>query len=304
MSATELATLRLCGALFAGGAVWIVLAQAFGRLRGRRVWTTYFTELAVLGAILIPAALGEAWLAGVLLVIGVACTRELLSALAPGAGPARVDGMLAIGGGAMALLATARFGLGGGHLALAVIAALVLGRAALGAPPPGGSAADRAGRTLLALVYPGLGLAHLLALGALPGGFGYVVFCYGLTEINDSAAFLVGSSLGRTRPWPVLSPNKTVEGCLGGLAVTLAVAPAMRFAVPGLGPVALLGGAVLLGLGGLIGDLVASRFKRDAGLKDYGALVPTHGGVLDVYDSLIFVAPLFRGYLALCQSLR
>jgi phosphatidate cytidylyltransferase len=303
MSATAHAALRLCLALFAGAAAWILLVQGFGGLRGRRVWTTYFTELAVLGAILIPAALGDAWLAGALVLVGAACARELSSALAPGAAHAPIDRVLAIGGVAALLLATAHSGLGGGHLALAILASLTLARAALGAPPPGGSAADRAGRTLVALVYPGLGLAHLLALGALPGGFGYVVFCYGLTEINDSAAFLVGSSLGRTRPWPRLSPNKTVEGCLGGLAITLAVAPALRFAVPGLGLAAVMGGAALLGLGGLVGDLVASRFKRDAGLKDYGALVPTHGGVLDVYDSLIFTAPLFRGYLALFQSL-
>jgi phosphatidate cytidylyltransferase len=304
MSATAHATLRLCGALFAAAAVWILLAQALGRLRGRRVWTTYFTELAVLGAVLVPAALGTTWLAGALALIALACTRELLRAIAPGAGNTPFDRVLAIGGGAAIVLATARFHLGAGYLVFTLLASLTLARAAFGSVPPGGSAADRAGRTLLALAYPGLGLAHLAALGALPGGFGYVVFCYGLTELNDSAAFLVGSALGRRRPWPELSPNKTLEGCLGGLVLTLAVAPALRFAVPELGAVALLGGAALLGLGGLVGDLLASRFKRDAGVKDFGGLVPTHGGVLDVYDSVIFVAPLFRAYLALCQFLR
>ena len=298
MSESAQATLRLCAAVFAAGAAWILVAQAVGRLRGRRVWTTYFVELAVLGAILVPAALGGAWLTGALALIAGACTHELLSALTPGPGRAeRADRGLAVIGGAALLLATARFGLAGGYTAFSALACLVLVRAALNGP----GASERAGRTLLALVYPGLCLAHLQALGALPGGFGYVVFCYGLTEINDSAAFLVGSTLGRTRPWPTLSPNKTVEGCLGGLAITLAVAPAFHFAVPGLSAVRLVLGAALLGLGGLVGDLLASRFKRDAGIKDYAALVPTHGGVLDVYDSLIFVAPLFHGYLALCQ---
>jgi phosphatidate cytidylyltransferase len=154
---------------------------------------------------------------------------------------------------------------------------------------------------VLGLVYPGFCLAHLLALSAGDDGFGNVVFCYGLVEVNDSIAYLAGRSIGGRKLWPAVSPNKTVAGSVVGLAGTVAVAPLFRFAVPALTVAESLGAAALLAVGGQIGDLVASAFKRKAGVKDYGSLVPAHGGVLDVYDSLIFVSPLFYYYLPLCR---
>ncbi|HEY2945357.1 MAG TPA: phosphatidate cytidylyltransferase [Vicinamibacteria bacterium] len=154
---------------------------------------------------------------------------------------------------------------------------------------------------VLGLVYPGFCLAHLLALSARADGFGEIVFCYGLVEVNDSIAYLAGRSIGGRKLWPEMSPNKTVAGSVIGLAATVALAPLFRFAVPALTVAQVLGGAALLAAGGQVGDLVASRFKRRAGVKDYGSLIPAHGGVLDVYDSLIFVSPLFYYYLALCR---
>jgi len=67
--------------------------------------------------------------------------------------------------------------------------------------------------------------------------------------------------------------------------------------VPQFGPMRLLGAGVVIALGGLAGDLFASRLKRRVGVKDYGDAVPTQGGVLDVYDAFIFVSPVFYYYL-------
>jgi phosphatidate cytidylyltransferase len=287
-------TLLLIGLLFLAGAVWISAAQILGRMRGRRIWITYLVELGVIGAILGPAALGgPSWLVAVLL-LGLACGRELYRVLAAsGQSP---DVWLGQAGGAAVLGASAAYGFSAAQLVLAAVAFLALTRATWSGE--GRRMGTMAGATLLGLAYPWLGIAHLHALGAGPDGFGYVLFCYGLTELNDTLAFLVGTTIGRRKPWPTLSPNKTVAGCVAGVVGTVACAPLFAFALPRLSTVQLLTGGLLLAVFGLVGDLVASRFKREAGVKDYATVVPTHGGVLDVYDSLLFVAPLFHGWLA------
>ena len=248
-------------------------------------------EILVLAAVFVPAYLGGPWMAAAVLLLAGMCAWELYGALdRTGARPHRALGVLAA---CAVVLATAVGGLAGGFAVAGVggtLLAPLLWR--------------RAPRAVVAIataaVYPGLCLAHLLALSARADGFGDVVFCYGLVEVNDSIAFLAGRSLGGRRLWPELSPNKTVAGSVVGLAGTLALAPLFRFAVPALSAGQALGGAALLAVGGQVGDLVASRFKRKGGVKDYGSLVPAHGGVLDVYDSLIFVSPFFYYYLVLC----
>lgn len=156
-----------------------------------------------------------------------------------------------------------------------------------------------AGRALLAAAYLGGGCAGLLFLERRGAGFGNVVFCYCLTEIADSLAYLAGRSFGGSRAFPRLSPNKTWAGCLGGLAGAVAVAPLFRFAIPGLSLAESLLGGALLAVAGLAGDLLASSFKRAAGVKDFASWIPAHGGLLDVYDAVVFAAPFFLGYLAL-----
>jgi len=245
----------------------------------------------VLAAIFVPEYVGGPWMAAAVLLLTGVCAWELYGVVdRTGARAHRALGVLAA---CAVVLVTAVAGLAGGFAVAGIggtlLAALLWRRA------------PRAAVALAtAVVYPGLCLAHLLALSARDDGFGDVVFCYGLVEVNDSIAYLAGRSLGGRKLWPELSPNKTVAGSVVGLAGTLALAPLFRFAVPSLtGPQAL-AGAALLAVGGQVGDLVASRFKRQAGVKDYGSLVPAHGGILDVYDSLIFVSPFFYYYLVLC----
>lgn len=138
------------------------------------------------------------------------------------------------------------------------------------------------------------GLAGSISLGwpAAARGMAWVLTVILVTWIADSAAYLVGRSMGRRKLAPALSPNKTVEGALGGLAGAALVAMACfaLFGLPG-GLAAAAGTGVALGVAGQVGDLSESLMKRQAGVKDSGNLIPGHGGILDRVDALLFALP-------------
>lgn len=114
-----------------------------------------------------------------------------------------------------------------------------------------------------------------------------------LTQFNDVAQFLWGKTLGSRKIAPTVSPGKTWEGYLGGLATTIGLAAVVGPWLTILDlPRSLIAG-VLIGVTGLLGDLNISALKRDLGVKDTGSTLPGHGGVLDRVDSLIFTAPIF-----------
>ncbi len=113
------------------------------------------------------------------------------------------------------------------------------------------------------------------------------------TELNDVSAFTFGRLLGRHPLRSEISPNKTWEGALGALAVSMVLPWLLRFSFPSFGVTQLILTGLIVGIGGLLGDLSISVIKRDIGTKDMGATIPGHGGILDRIDSLIYVAPLF-----------
>ncbi len=162
------------------------------------------------------------------------------------------------------------------------------------------------------------GLSHLALLTTLPdanhrvaGPAGWFLYVVVLTQSNDIAQALVGRRIGshkRHRITPVVSPNKTWEGFLGGVLSTvllsLALAPWLtslnQFAVPLIGHVAGVNRffwpvvcGVAISVLGLFGDINMSAVKRDVGVKDSSALLPGMGGILDRIDSLTFTAPAF-----------
>ena len=118
-----------------------------------------------------------------------------------------------------------------------------------------------------------------------------------LIWVNDSFAYLVGKSVGRTKLCPSISPKKTVEGSLGGLVFTLLAAYFLARFEPILTTSQWITLAAVIVLTGSLGDLLESKLKRHAGVKDSGAILPGHGGMLDRLDSLIFAAPF--AYLTL-----
>lgn len=137
-------------------------------------------------------------------------------------------------------------------------------------------------------------LASLLSLGqhAAPRGLAWALIVILTTWVGDSVAYLTGRAWGRTKLAQSISPNKTIEGAAGGLAGSVIVG-AVAFQSFGLGDWwigAVVGGAI--GLAGQLGDLAESFLKRQAGVKDSGAVIPGHGGILDRIDGLLFAFPV------------
>jgi phosphatidate cytidylyltransferase len=170
---------------------------------------------------------------------------------------------------------------------------------ALSAPVWAGAApaVEPIAATLLAIAYVGWLLGHGLLLAALPSGAQLVLFLVGTTWAGESAAYGVGSTVGRHALAPGISPRKTVEGALGQLVASAAAAGVLgAWLLPHWSvATAVLAGA-LLGVVGQIGDLVESAIKRSLGAKDAGELIPGHGGVLDRLDGLLFNAPALFYY--------
>jgi phosphatidate cytidylyltransferase len=147
--------------------------------------------------------------------------------------------------------------------------------------------------TLFPALYIGLPIAALIGIRTLGGP--RVLFLLMLTVmVSDTSQYYTGRLFGRRPLAPAVSPNKTVEGAVGGLVLGTAL-----FTLVGMWwlPALPTGFRVLLGLTlvalGIAGDLFESMLKRSAGVKDSSALIPGHGGVLDRIDALLFAAPVY-----------
>lgn len=156
--------------------------------------------------------------------------------------------------------------------------------------------AKQAAMTFLGIYYVALPLSYLYQIRILENGIFIFILLFVSSWIADTCAYFVGSAIGKHKLVPVLSPKKSVEGAIGGVVGS-----------------ALIGGIYGLVLGNIInknlalpftvicatgafvsifGDLAASAIKRNYDVKDYGKLIPGHGGILDRFDSMIFVAPI------------
>ena len=148
---------------------------------------------------------------------------------------------------------------------------------------------DSAGALLLFVLYITLGFSCM----ALVRELGLILFLYPLFTVwaTDTGAYLIGRKLGKKKLWPQISPNKTVEGFIGGIAFGLLIGVLfyklhwISFSTIWL--------SVLISITAQFGDLVQSAFKRHYGVKDSGSILPGHGGILDCFDSLIYVMPIF-----------
>ena len=139
--------------------------------------------------------------------------------------------------------------------------------------------------------YVGVMLSYIYLTRMLPGGRFHVWLIFLSSWGCDTCAYCVGMLIGKHKMAPVLSPKKSVEGAVGG--VVGAALLGVLFAWLTKGDMAAY--AIICGAGALIsmvGDLAASAIKRNQGIKDYGKLIPGHGGILDRFDSVIFTAPI------------
>jgi len=151
-----------------------------------------------------------------------------------------------------------------------------------------------AAATVLSFVYPGALLAFLLAMGGLESGRVYMMILFLAIWAADTGAYFAGKAFGRHALAPGISPKKTVEGLVGGVVACVAAVIVMtRLIWPGVGFGYgwSLTVAVILVAGSVLGDLTESVFKRDAGVKDSGWIMPGHGGVLDRLDGVLVCAP-------------
>jgi phosphatidate cytidylyltransferase len=151
------------------------------------------------------------------------------------------------------------------------------------------------------LLYVPFLVSHLGLLRMLPHGIEWIFLLLVIVMAGDTGAYYVGSTVGKRKLYPVVSPNKSIEGSLGGLMGSMVgafIAKATFF--PALSIFDCVATSILLGGLGQLGDLFESMLKRSFGVKDSGRIFPGHGGMLDRLDSILFAAPaafLYANYI-------
>lgn len=236
-------------------------------------WIAVTIAIIVAGGLVFAAAM---------IAIGTLCLREFLT-MTRAARPLAIPAYLAVA----ALIVAAHFGTA--FNVLMVLAAAFPLLFFFGARSPRGGVTASIGVTLLGIVWLGVPLAHAVLLRDLPDhGAGLLVDVLVGTFVADTAAYATGRMFGSHKIAPALSPNKTIEGLVGGFLIGT-----MGFWFAGLyqdwlsGVDALIIGAAVAAVAP-VGDLFESMLKRDLGTKDTGTLFGPHGGILDRLDAVLF----------------
>ena len=152
--------------------------------------------------------------------------------------------------------------------------------------------------TFFGVFYVALLFAFQIAVRMGADGKEWLVFLYFIIWASDIGAYSIGIPFGKHRLYEKISPKKSIEGLLGALAASAGMALLCRvWFMPDIGMGEAIGIALVLAIVGTIGDLVESLFKRAAGIKDSGWIIPGHGGILDRMDSMLFAAPVLYYYL-------
>lgn len=152
---------------------------------------------------------------------------------------------------------------------------------------------EHAALTLLGALYIGYGFLYMAVVRHSADGNGFwltILILLGIWS-TDTGAYLIGRKWGKRKLWPAISPNKTVEGSLGGLGFALLIVVTINQMVHAWTLSQALAIAITTGIAAQLGDLIESGMKRHFGVKDSGHILPGHGGVLDRFDSLLFVFP-------------
>lgn len=152
---------------------------------------------------------------------------------------------------------------------------------------------DEIGFVLLSALYVGIGFYYLIETRNV--GLQFIIFALLVVWTTDSGAYFTGRKFGKNKLWPEISPNKTIEGFFGGIITAVIFACIMQFIYPFEKPwFILILVTIISSIFGQLGDLVESAIKRHYDVKDSGRLLPGHGGILDRFDSLLFVLPLLN----------
>ncbi len=152
---------------------------------------------------------------------------------------------------------------------------------------------DDVGYIIASILYVGIGFHYFIETRAL--GVEYIFYALLIVWTTDSGAYFIGKAIGKNKLWPEISPNKTIEGFVGGLVSAVVILSVYHYFFPVADHwltfiiVTLFASAF-----GQLGDLVESAIKRHYHVKDSGKLLPGHGGVMDRFDSLLFVLPFLH----------
>ncbi|CAM5185630.1 Phosphatidate cytidylyltransferase OS=Ureibacillus acetophenoni OX=614649 GN=SAMN05877842_101505 PE=3 SV=1 [Ureibacillus acetophenoni] len=152
---------------------------------------------------------------------------------------------------------------------------------------------DEIGFIILSALYIGIGFYYLIT--TREAGLMYIIYALLVVWSTDSGAYFTGRKLGKNKLWPEISPNKTIEGFVGGIIIAVILACIMQIIVPfNVSWTYFIVVTVFSSIFGQLGDLVESAIKRHYNVKDSGWILPGHGGILDRFDSLLFVLPLLN----------
>lgn len=161
------------------------------------------------------------------------------------------------------------------------------------------------GKIFLSVIYIVVPFTLMVQIPFLNTDYNYVnttiLGVFILIWTNDTFAFLVGKNIGKHKLLERISPNKTIEGFIGGMVFTFGVSFILANSFDSLTIVQWIVIAGIVSIFGVLGDLIESMFKRQAGVKDSSNFIPGHGGFLDRFDSVIFAAPFIFIYLQLVQ---
>ncbi len=275
----------------------------FGRLgkltpaiRGE-LWARYWSWLVLVPLMVVPVLLGRIWTIAALALLGLFAYREFARAT----GFFRNRTMSAAVVVVIALIFAAVLDHWYGFfMALPSLGISLLVIVALVGDQPKGYL-QRVALGVFSVAVFGICLGHVAYFANDADYRPVLLLIFLCVEMNDIFAFCSGKLLGRRKLAPATSPGKTWGGALGALVLTTRLFAGIgTFVFAGsvlAHPVHLLTMGALLAVTGQLGDLVISSVKRDLGLKDMGSLIPGHGGLLDRFDSLLFVGPALFHYI-------
>ncbi|WP_112180875.1 MULTISPECIES: phosphatidate cytidylyltransferase [Paraliobacillus] len=152
---------------------------------------------------------------------------------------------------------------------------------------------EDAGFLLLSAMYIGLGFYYFIE--TQQAGLEFIFYGIVIILATDTGAYFFGKAFGKRKLWPEISPNKTIEGALGGIFLACVVAVIFQLIAPVHSSILIvLLVTIFASIFGQVGDLVESAFKRYYNVKDSGKILPGHGGILDRFDSWLFVFPFLH----------